>query len=207
MSLLEHSVIWRHVGQLNCPSRCWRTQASRQVLQKVWRHFSIFGSLIWVKCSWQTGHTNSFLTSSKKLLLCAITSKGGRWPSENSSHTQNKVSLNYSGSQPSAFTIRPISLVLDLRSFSINSKHESCAVLNSTWTISPWLHVTCLFCFYIFPKYHTMAKIKGTEESIPHLLLPLIVSYTGLILNPCNNIRMWIKTNVFFWRVHLYITD
>ena len=101
------------------------------------------------------------------------------------------------------WTIRPISLVLDPRSFSINSKQESCAVLNSTWSISPWLHLTCLFCFYIFPKYHTMAKIKGTEESIPHLLLPLIVSYTRLILV----LRMWIKTNVFFSRAHLYITD
>ena len=72
MLLLGHSVIWRHVGQLSCPSRCLLNQASRQSLQKVWRHFRIFGSLTSLNNSWHTEHSNSFLTSSKKLLRWAI---------------------------------------------------------------------------------------------------------------------------------------
>ena len=78
MSLAEHWVICRHVGQLNSPSHCCcDSHAVRQVLQKVWRHFNIFGSLRSLNCSWHTQHSSSFLTSSKKLLLEAITLQNG----------------------------------------------------------------------------------------------------------------------------------
>ena len=72
MLLLGQSVIWRQVGQLNAPPPCCRSQASKQDWQKVWRHFSIFGSLVSLNCSRHTEHSNSLLTSSKKLLLWAI---------------------------------------------------------------------------------------------------------------------------------------
>ena len=51
-----------------------------------------------------------------------------------------------------------------------------------------------------------MAKIKGTEESIPHLLLPLIVTHTGLILDPCTshvnkNKRLLLKSTPLYYRL------
>lgn len=75
MLLFGHSVIWRQFGQLKVSPPCCRSRVSRHDLQKVWRHFSIFGSLVSLNCSWQTEHFNSLLTSSKRVLLSAMTWK------------------------------------------------------------------------------------------------------------------------------------